>query len=210
MKYNSKTFTESLQAQGRIVFEAQELVRFLDISRKASIEILSRWMKARHVVSLTRGLYALIHPSEKENGVRPLHIIDELMRYRHCRYYVGLLSAADYWGAAEQKPMWLQVVVSHNLTLRKKQSLGIRIYTRKHEEVVGLVQGKTDAGPFILSGPALTALDVVTFENQCGGLDHVSQVVKRLVPLIRAQDLKMCAETYCPVTSLQRLGFLME
>jgi predicted transcriptional regulator of viral defense system len=74
----------------------------------------------------------------------------------------------------------------------------------------GITQGKTEAGLFCLSNPMLTALDVVTFERLCGGIDHVAAVVKKLVPLITVKDIRNCATNYRPLTSIQRLGFIME
>ena len=56
--------------------------------------------------------FFMIIPAEYQKlGSLPPHwVIDSLMRYLKQDYYIGLLSAASFYGATEQQPMTFQVI----------------------------------------------------------------------------------------------------
>lgn len=210
MKYTGLSLIEGLEANGRRTFTVSEAMKRLRLPHKSVMEILARLRQSQRIVTLSHGLYALLHPSERKYGLRPLPVIDTLMKHRKIDYYVGLLSAADHWGAAHHKPQILQVITPKQITLRKAKNLRIRLYVQKHLPKVGIAQGKTESGYFKVSSPELTALDVLTYESVCGGFDNACLVIHDLMEQIKTENLLSSCKNYHILSSIQRLGYILE
>lgn len=54
-----------------------------------------------------------------------------------------------------------------------------------------------------------TALELVGYADQCGGLDNVVAVLAELVEAFDAQKL-LAAAALCPIAWVQRLGYLLD
>ena len=210
MKNNGLELIDWFQSTGKSVFTVPEAEAHLKLPRKSILEILARLRHAGRLLTLTNGLYVIVHPSERKHGIRPLHVIDALMRYCQLPYYIGLLSAADFWGTAHHKPQLLQVIVSEQRKLRRLKDLRIQLHVQKHFLQSGIVQKTVDTGPISISSPELTALDVLTYESSCGGFDNVSLILNDLQTQLEAKKLIALGEEYPNLSSFQRLGFLLE
>lgn len=104
-------FIEKLQASGVYGFEKSDLDGILSLSDKALKSLISRQVKAGKAVHLRSGYYAVVPIEYQESGAPPASwFIDGLMKHLNRSYYVGLLSAAELYGAAHQKPQVFQVV----------------------------------------------------------------------------------------------------
>src|SRR3989338_8007033 len=158
---------ESLEAHGIKVFTIDDACGFLKASRNNVLAILGNLGRKKRIISLTKGLYSLWHPSERTWGIHPLPLIDSLMKYRKSIYYVGLLSAADYYGACEQKPQVLHVVIPKQLQFRKAKNLALSFHVQRSYPRVGINVEKIPDGRVAFSSPELTALDIVYFESAC-------------------------------------------
>lgn len=210
MKNLGLEMTDWFQGRGRQVFTVQEAMTHLRLPRKSILEILFRLRRSEHIVTLTDGLYAILHPSERKHGIRPLHVIDAFMRYCQLPYYVGLLSAADFWGAAHHKPQVLQVIVSGHRGLRRLKNLRIEIHVQKCFLEQGVVEKIIETGPVSVSSAELTALDVLTYSSVCGGFDNVCLVLNDIQPQLNTKKLIALGKVYPVMASFQRLGFLLE
>ena len=59
------------------------------------------------------GFYVIVPAEYRILGCRPAeHFIHELMEFINAPYYVGLLSAAQYHGAAHHRPQQFQVITT--------------------------------------------------------------------------------------------------
>lgn len=125
-------------------------------------------------------------------------------------YYVGLLSAADYYGAAHYKPQILQVIIPKQINFRRAKDLGISLHVRKSFPEKGLVQVKTPAGYISYATPELLCLDLIEYEKASGGMDNVALIIHDLIPHLKKQNLKRVAAQYPIKAAVQRLGFLLE
>jgi len=207
--YGSKLI-EDLESEARKTFTLDQAMSRLGLKRNSVIEVISRLRKKGRLVTLTPGFYAILHPSEKKHGLRPLTVIDDLMKRLGKEYYVGLLSAADFWGAAHQKPMTLQVVIKSQMSFRKSRDLKIKFHYKSNYPRQGIVIQKTESGFINVSSPALTALDVLSYEKACGGFDNVSLVIHDLIEKLDPKDLLNCSQEYGQLAIVQRLGYLLE
>lgn len=201
---------EALEAEGRRTFTTEDAMKRLDAGRKNTLAILGNLKRTKRVVSLTNGLYALWHPSERRWGIHPLPLLDDLMKYRNCPYYVGLLSAADYYGAAHHKPQVLQVIIPKQIKLRKAQELGISFHALNQFPSEGLTSLKTQGERTIFSSPERTALDLFYFESACGGFKNICLVIRDLISKIKLEDLKKVINHYPYSSSVQKLGYMVE
>lgn len=141
----------------------------------------------------------------------PALFIDGLMKYLKRPYYVGLLNAAAYHGAAHQQPQEFFVITTLP-ALRPTVRHGIKInYISKKLINDELIENrKVETGYLRISSPALTATDLVQFERRCGGLNRVATVLNELTEAIKPEMFSPLlineASTYC----IQRLGYLLD
>ena len=104
-----------LAARGRYHFTSSEVRSALGVSEAAARQALSRLAAKGEIASPARGFYVIVPPEYRRLGCLPAdQFIPALMVHRNTRYYVGLLSAAQYHGAAHHRPQEFQVVVEGN------------------------------------------------------------------------------------------------
>jgi predicted transcriptional regulator of viral defense system len=132
------------------------------------------------------------------------------MKHLGTDYYVGLLSAADHWGAAHHKPQILQVMTAKRHHLKRLHKLGMRFLFKKDFSEIGVVSAKASFGFFKISSPELTALDVVSYRSASGGFNNVCLVVRDLIDEMKEKLLMACCKKYGIMSSVQRLGYMME
>lgn len=201
---------EKMESEGRRAFTIEEAMDRLDSGRRNALAILGSLVRSKRIISPTDGLYALWHPSERKWGIHPLPILDILMKYRKCPYYVGLLSAADYYGAAHHKPQVLQVIIPKQITLRKAKELAVSFHVCTKFSSEGLLSLNVQGEKTMFSSPERTVLDILYFESVCGGFKNVCLVVRDLMPKLNAENLKKVIEKYPFSSSIQRLGYMLE
>ncbi|MDE6769223.1 MAG: type IV toxin-antitoxin system AbiEi family antitoxin, partial [Muribaculaceae bacterium] len=80
-------------------------VAFPASSEKTIANSLSRLVKRKILALPAKGFYCVIPSQYALHGVLPpAYYVNQLMTYYGKSYYVGLLSAAVFWGAAHQRP----------------------------------------------------------------------------------------------------------
>lgn len=133
------------------------------------------------------------------------------MKFLEKDYYVGLLNAATYYGAAHQQPQSFSVITMKP-SLRKinNDNLKINFYIKKEWAEKDIVQKKVDTGYINISSPELTALDLVYYFDQVGGVNRVITVLEELCESIDTNKMLDLAKRHSPITAVQRLGFLLE
>jgi hypothetical protein len=60
-----------------------------------------------------------------------------------------------------------------------------------------------------VTSPEATALELVGYSDQCGGLDNVASVLTELIDRLEALKL-LAAARLCPIVWVQRLGYLLD
>lgn len=210
MRKKGKYLLDELQRKAKRTFTNKEAEGILGASSAATLQVLHRLKRKQEIVTITQGLYAILEPSERKHGIRLLPIIDAIMRFKKLPYYVGLLSGADFYGAAHHKPMTLQLMVDRRITFRKSESLGLDVHLKKAFPNFAIDKKKLPSGYVNFSSPALTALDVIAYMYACGGFANVCQVIHDLEENISKKDLVKCCKKYGDIQSVQRLGFLLE
>ncbi len=206
-------WVENLASKGRHSFSLNEVRNAFANDTEAAIKLkLTRSARKKKIISIHKGYYLIITSQYASRGVLPPALfIDGLMNFLERPYYVGLLNAAAFHGAAHQQPQEYFVVTNFP-ALRSTIKKGIKINYISKKEVpeLYLEKRKTETGSITISNPVLTAIDLVQFDKRVGGLDRAATVLNELAEAIKPEQITERLLREAPVAAIQRLGFLLE
>lgn len=206
-------WVSGLLAQGRHSFSLEGIRKaFPQHSAIAIKYALKRLVNKGQLISIHKGYYLIIPPQYKSRGVLPPSLyLDDFMKELGRPYYMGLLSAAAFHGAAHQQPQEFFVVTNFPV-LRSTQKKGLKINYISKTEIPGKLLDirKTESGYLKISNPILTAIDLVQFSKRSGGVNRVATVLHELIESIQPASINEHLLETAPVTVLQRLGYIIE
>ncbi len=202
---------DDFQRKGLYGFDRSKLDADFSASPAAVGKALKRLESKNRVKRLRKGFYAITPVEYTAQGIPPADwFIDDLMRSLELPYYIGLLSAAGLQGAAHQQIQQLQIVVPKQERPIKVPGLSIRFFRKKDFECTPLDSRKGHSGMLPVSTPGATAIDLVRYSRQIGGLDTVLTVLTELVESIQPEPLAMAAAKESETAQIQRLGWLLD
>ena len=197
-------------AGGRYHFTSSEFRSALGGSAAAANQALWRLGKRGEIASPGRGFYVVVPPEYRALGcLPPDQFIPALMGERGVRYYAGLLSAAQYHGAAHHRPQVFQVMVGRGRRPIRCGSVGVDFIVRAGLADVPLTTFDSPRGSVLASTVEATAVDLVGYMGRAGGIDRVAGMLSDLSEQIDAGLLVEAARS-ASVRLAQRLGFLLE
>jgi len=182
----------------------------LGVSAAAAKLALNRLAKQKVIASPARGFYVIVPPEYRSLGCLPAdQFIPALMKRLDLPYYAGLLSAAQFHGAAHQQPQEFQVFLAKNRRPIQCGAVRVAFLARKRLAEVPVQNFNRPRGTLLVSSPEATALDLVGYAHHAGGLSQVATVLAELAERIDPEKLAGAART-APVAWAQRLGYLLE
>lgn len=203
-------FVQDLVAKGRSCFSFGDVQKLKDSSPEAIGAALRRLQKKGGIAMPYRGFYVIVPPEYKAAGcLPPEQFIPDLMDHISEVYYAGLLSAAEYHGAAHQRPQVFQVIVAKGRRPIRCGKMQVDFIFRKNAAQIPTEPINTPTGVLKIATPEATAFDLVGYVGHCAGLDNVATVLAELAEKIEAGRLCKLAEL-SPIAWVQRLGYLME
>ena len=203
-------YIQNMAAKGRSCFSFRDVEKMKGSSFVAVKAALRRLQKKGDIAMPYRGFYTIVPPEYRSAGcLPPEQFIPDLMDYLGEAYYAGLLSAAEYHGAAHQRPQVFQVIVAKNRRPVECGKMKAEFIARKNIAMIKPEQRNTPTGIIKISTPETTALDLVGYVDHCGGLDNVATILAELAEKIDAGRLLEQAE-FSPIAWIQRLGYLIE
>ena len=206
----AKDLIETLASKGRYSFTSEEARDGLGVSPAASKLALNRLTKQGLIATPARGFYVIIPPEYRSLGCLPAEqFIPNLMELKGLKYYAGLLSAAQYFGAAHQRPQEFQIFVQKNRRPIRCGKVRVKFIARKNINNVPVQTFNTSRGALQVSTPEATAIDLAGYPEHVGGLDQVATILSELAEQIDTEALAAAATT-APVTWIQRLGYILE
>ena len=139
-------------------------------------------------VSVWKGFYVIVPTSYTAKGILPpVMYIDHLMKHIQRPYYVGLLNAAAFYGAALQQPQVFSVIIQQP-TLRdnnkKKCSVTICGTSEFSGRRITRNTKKLKPATSKYPPPTLTAADIIQYEKEIGGLNRACTVLNDLTELL--------------------------
>lgn len=203
----------SLLAKGQYAFSIAAIRKeFSNHSKEAIKSTLKRLVDKSLIVSIHKGYYLIIPPQYKSKGVLPLTLyLDDFMKELNRPYYLGLLNAAAFYGAAHQQPQEYYVVTNFPV-LRPTHKKGVKVNYISKQIVPDnfLEDRKIESGYIKISMPILTAIDLVQFSKRVGGLNRVATILFELIETINPDTINDNLLNHAPVTAFQRLGYLFD
>ncbi|MFZ2338596.1 MAG: type IV toxin-antitoxin system AbiEi family antitoxin [Bacteroidales bacterium] len=207
------TWIELLQSRGAFAFSIEsaknELPAYSEIALKRA---LSRLSEKGKIISVYKGYYLILPPQYALKGILPPSLfLDAFFQFLERPYYVSLLNAAAYHGASHQQPQEYYVMTNFP-AMRATQKKGLKINYVSIDKIPEklLEKRKTEAGYLTISNPVLTATDLVQFERRIGGLNRAATVLFELMEVLKPSDFNEDILAHAAVTTLQRLGYLLE
>ena len=201
-------------SKGKLSFTLNEIKK--DFQAESDISLrrqLDRLTEKGKVVSIFKGYYLIVPPQYFSKGILPpIMFIDGLMKFLKRKYYVALINAAALNGASHQQPQEYFIVTEYPV-LRATKKKGIKINyicTKQLPPEILTEKKKTESGYITVSNPALTIVDLIHYEKKIGGLNRASTVINELLENIKKSDITKELINYASVSSLQRLGFILE
>ncbi len=170
-----------LISRGRYSASLEEIRSLTGLSDAAIASGLQRLRRQRRVFSPTRGLYVVVPPEYRSWGVVPADwFIDALMGHLGRRYYVALLSAAAYHGAAHQASQVFQVMADGRVLDRAIERVRLRFYSSEYtaDTPTGIVTVHT--GQVLVSSREATVVDLVREPRASGGISNVATILSEI------------------------------
>lgn len=204
-------WVEALPSKGRYSFTGREVFNAVGVSRPAFNRVMARLSSENRVARIHRDFYVVVPLEHAAVGIIPPDwFIVDLMRYLGQPFYVALLSAAGYHGASHQRPQGYQVITDKPVRTRTCRGVSIRFFVKKGCSGTSVEPIKGVTGFLPVSTPESTALDLVHYSRQVGGLNHVLTVLQELGERLSPDRLVAAAIADDNLTYVQRLGWLLD
>jgi predicted transcriptional regulator of viral defense system len=163
-------------------------------------------------ITPARGLWIPVPPEFRAWGGPPAtEFIASLMKHFDIGYYVGWLAAASLYGATHHAPQVTHVATSK---LVRERTLGrARLVFHERSAIAELptVERMARSGPYLVSSPELTALDIASDITLAGGLDNAATVITDLAEETGLDDqtLVSLAPRFADA-AVRRVGWMVE
>ena len=204
-------YIRELRARGQYSFTADQALFALNVSESALYSGVKRLKQKGELASPAKKLYIIV-PSEYQSiGCLPAEeLIPILMKYWNQKYYVSLLSAAMYHGAAHQKPQVFQVITNKQIKKLNCGKVKIDFIYKKNMENLSLIDHTVKTGYLKLSSPEVTVMDLLLYPINAGGLNNIATVISELTEKLNPELVVSLAIASNEKAWVQRLGFLLE
>lgn len=208
-RLHAKDYIRNLLATGRYHFTSSDARKALGVSADAAKLALNRLTRQKMIAQPARGFYVIVPPEYLSLECLPAdQFIPALMQRLGQPYYSGLLSAAQYYGAAHHRPQEFQVLLDKARRPIHCGRVRVVFIVRKRLRNVSVQTFNTPRGTIRVSTPEATAVDLVGYYHHAGGLDQVATILSELAEQIDPQKLVTAAQS-APITWAQRLGYLL-
>jgi predicted transcriptional regulator of viral defense system len=207
------SFVEALQARGRYAFNADEVAQAVPATPVARAAALRRLVASGRLTRVgSHQPFFVIVPAEYRGvGAPPAAwVLDDYMRFLGAPYYLGLLSAAEWYGATHFALQVTQVVTA---VQRRPVRIGrerIQFITKREAAKTPVRHESTPGGPLRVSTPEATMLDLVRYPAPSGGLSSAATAIAVLAVAGTPGGLTEILDAAADVAASQRLGFLLE
>jgi len=164
-----------------------------------------------NVVSLRHKFYLIIPPRYSHSAKLPVELyIDKLFNFLHRNYYLGLYSAARYYGASHQQIQKEYILHDKSPLLSvSKGAVKLDFFTVSNWPEKNILNRKGDAGMFKISSPSLTAVDLLYHQTKIGGFNRTLSILEELIEEVEVSDVIDLLSWYPQRSVLQRFGFLL-
>lgn len=213
MRSSLVAILDAAERGGKLNLRTADIAQALPgVSADALRQALHRQQRKGRIVSASRGSehWVIVPLQDASAGAPPLETwLDAyLSKTLGLPYYVGLLSAAEVYGASPQAVMVTQIMVPK---ARRPVQVGrhrLVFFERSRIPTMPVAWHETTHGRFKVSSPALTALELVARQQMAGGIARVMEVLQALIPDITNEGLSAALDALDETPTAQRIGVL--
>lgn len=204
------SYIREREIRGQVTFTLEEIREETGLSARSVVTELQRQVAHGRIAIPYRGFYVVVPPQYALKGiVPPTYYIHELMKAVGKPYYLCLLSAAAFHGAAHQRAMQTQVMtVSPRIKPSGMNNLLDWNYRQQIPSEL-LLSRNTEMDVVLYSNPELTAVDLVQFAGHVGGFQRAATVLSELVAEVDMARIEQVFP-YTTMATLQRFGYILE
>lgn len=211
ISYMIKEYIDSLHQAGKAAFSSREAEQALGISKQALAMAVSRLRKKGQLVTPYRDFHVPIPPEYRPLGCLPANqLIPPLMKHVGSDYYLCLLSAAEVHGAAHQRPQITQVMTAKRMRPIQCGNVVICFIYKKELLNIPTQLVTVPTGYLEVSTPEATAMDLLLYSQQSGGISHIATVLTELVEVIDPNRMLALVQASHENAWAQRLGYILE
>lgn len=204
-------YIRDLVKHGKCCFTLDQAQITLQKTRKAILSSIEHLLAKGELASPAKGFYIIVPPEYHGLGCIPAEqFIPYLMEYWGYRYYAGLLTAAAYHGASHQAVQVFQVMIDNRRPLLVCGKIRVQFITNSHLTKTSTQNISTSKSMLTISTPESTAIDLLNYPHQSGGLNHIVTVISELQETMDPKKLLALAEIQPELAWKQRLGYLLE
>jgi len=170
-----------------------------------------RLAQKRRLARVHSDFYVIVPAEYRAPGVVPADwFVVDLMAHLGVPFYVGVLTAAAYHGAAHQRPQKYHVVTAKPMREIVCHESALRFFWKANPDRTLQQQITGHTGYIPVSTPEATAFDLLRYERSIGGLNRVMTVLQELAEALDPRRLVAVATSEGVVARAQRLGWLLE
>ena len=175
---------DQLLSEGMNTITIDEIESRTGVTRNAVYLGVKYAIDRKRLFSPARGLYVVVPPEYRRVGVVPaVQFIDPMMSHLGIDYYLGLATAASWWGSSHHASQEFQVIVNSRLPNRTIGNVRFRFISRAKLDAKSI---RRVAGPRTMlnvSTPDLTAVDLAANPEHVGGYSNVATILAELPDL---------------------------
>ncbi len=206
------SYIKEIRQFGARHFTLEKLMADMRLSKNAALNAIHRIKEKGELISPLRGLYVIVPPEHMPHGCIPAEeLVPIMMKHLNTEYYVALLSAAGFYGAAHQKIFKFQVITNARIIHPLKfGQIEIEIIKRKKLSNLPIQNFTVNTGYLNVASPELIAIDLLEYIHRCGGLNHVVTVFSELLESLDADTLIKLVCDMQVEYQLQRIGYILD
>ena len=207
-----QSYIKDIRKYGKRCFTIEDLVNQFHVSCSHARVSLHRLLKSGDLISPVRGLYVIVPPEHQPYGSIPAEeLVPLITQHIGANYYVSLLTAGLFHGATHQKPARFQVIsdkrIKHTLVFG---DIEIDFIYKKSVSDLPTQNFTVNTGYLVVATTELIALDLLTYPDHAGGLNHIATVLSELIENLDAVKLINLAKQIKAEYQLQRIGYILD
>ncbi len=200
-------------SSGKFFFLKQEAIQILNLDLDRFKFQAYRLSQKKFIKRLVGEFFMIIPAEYHALGSLPPHwIVGPLMSHLGLEndYYIGLLSAASLYGATEQQPMTMQVIVSEQLRPISLERSTIEFHKSKDCSNAAKSVLSLHTGYVKISPREQIIVDLIKFYKVSGYLSNVASIIRTLSIEAHRERFSIIIKKESNEAALQRLGYLLD
>jgi len=204
-------WVDQKQSTGRYYFTRDQAATELELCVGSFKKAAGRLSAKKRIVRVHSGFYVIVPLEYTSAGIIPADwFIADFMAHLKQPFYVGLLTAAAYYGASHQRSQKYHVVTNKPIREIRCRTVVISFFKKNDLASAAIEQIKTTTGYVPVSSPETTALDLLRYVRRVGGISSILTVFQELGEKLDSAKLVAAAKNEGDLAYIQRLGWLLD